>query len=618
MNLLREAFRRGLMPPPALTVSQWADKFRVLSPESSAEPGRWNTDRAPFQRFIMDAINDPAVQSVVFMSSAQVGKTEILLNVIGYGIDMDPSPMMLIQPTLTMAEAFSKDRVGPMFRDTPALKKRTTDSSRVMSNTILHKAFPGGHLTLAGANSPASLASRPIRRVFADEIDRWDISIGDEGNPLALARKRANNFWNRQFFAVSTPKIKGLSLIEREYEASDQRRFFLACPHCTHRHILEWKHVKWTAADPETAHLVCPECGCEIDESGRQAMLLDPEPRAGAPFTGIAGFHVWEAYSPWRRLGDIVADFLEAKKTPDTLQVFVNTTLGETWEETGEKVEISTLVARREPFTAAVPTGACCLTMGVDVQDDRLEALVVGWGPGEESWMVDARVIHGDPQRPEPWAELDELLASTYLHEGGARLQILSTCIDTAGHRTQYVYDYVSTRMHQRVFAIIGRDGSDRPIVSAPAQKRSGKDPRKVPLFTIGVDTCKGLVASRLKIVSPGVGYIHLPLPHQAKDGEHRFGYTEEHIAQLTAEKLVTKHKGGVPYRVWVQTRARNEQSDLVNYAIGALRLARPDLPALAARLNQSSKPVEPPTRPEPKPAWISKPRSGGWLKGRR
>lgn len=617
MSNLKRAFHKALKPPPRLTVSQWADQFRMLSPESSAEPGRWRTDRAPYQRAIMDAVTDPDVHTVVWMSSSQVGKTEVLLNMLGFTIDLDPGPVLLVQPTLEMAEAFSKDRLDPMLRDTPVLQDKIRSARKDASNTIRHKSYPGGQITLAGSNSAAGLASRPIRIVLADEIDRWEFSVGEEGDPLALAEKRTTTFWNAKHIEVSTPTVKGASRIEARFEESDQRRCYLACPHCGHRHVLTWERVKWDTDAPDTARLVCPECGAEISEAERQAMLRDPEWRASAPFHGIAGFHIWEAYSPWRRLADIVADFLEAKKAPDTLQVFVNTSLGQTWEPRDEQVDTSSLVARREPFPAQVPAGACVLTASVDTQDDRLEALVMGWGPGEESWVIDQRVIPGDPQRTEPWQALDELLAETFTHESGARLQISATCVDTAGHRTQYAYDFVSKRMHQRVYAIIGRDGSDRPIVSAPSQKRSGKDPRKVPLFTVGVDTCKGLIASRLKITERGTGFLHLPLPHDTKDGEYRYGVDEEFLAQLTAEKLITKHRGGVPHRIWIKTRPRNEALDLMVYAIAALRLLRPDLPALAGKLDPTKKP--PPVEPAPqKPRWIAPRKPGGWLKGRR
>jgi phage terminase large subunit GpA-like protein len=263
MIALEQAFYRALAPPPNVTVSQWADEFRVLSPEASAEPGRWDTTRAPYQRGIMDAIHDPLIQTVVVMSSAQIGKTEILCNILGYCIDVDPGPILVVQPTLEMAEAFSKDRLDPMLRDTPVLRGKVSDArTRDASNTIRHKTFPGGHITLAGANSPASLASRPIRLLLYDELDRGEVTA--EGDPLALAEKRTTTFWNRKHIIVSTPGIKGISRIEAKFAESDQRYSFVACPHCGFRHRLEWQHVHWDSdpePDPETAHLAALNAG---------------------------------------------------------------------------------------------------------------------------------------------------------------------------------------------------------------------------------------------------------------------------------------------------------------------------------------------------------------------
>lgn len=589
----QQAFLRALSPPPTLKVSEWADQFRMLSPEASAEPGRWDTSRAPYQRAIMDAVNDPLVDTIVVMSSAQVGKTEILCNVVGYHIDLDPAPILFIQPTLEMAEAFSKDRIVPMLRDSPSLRSKVSLNSRDNSNTIRHKTFAGGHLTLAGSNSPAGLASRPIRIVLADEVDRWEVS--DEGDPLALAKKRTTTFWNRKHLVVSTPTLKGFSRIEAKYEESDQRRCFVPCPHCEHRHVLEWKHVRWIDDNPYTAHLVCPHCGCEIDEGARAQMLKHPEWRATATFRGIAGFHIWEAYSPWRRLAEIVADFREAKKKPDTLQVWVNTSLGETWEEKGEQPPEDVLLARREPYDAQVPAGACCLTMSIDTQDDRLEALIIGWGVGEEAWIIEHHTLPGDPQRPEPWLAADELLTAGYTHASGVRLYIEATCVDTAGHRTNFAYDYVAKRQAQRVYGIIGRSGPNMPIVSAPSQKRTGRDARKFPLYTVGVDACKGLIHSRLKVTDAGPGYIHLPLPHQPPGAAFMPGLNEEHIAQLASEKLVVRHKSGVPVQVWQKTRTRNELFDLFVYGIAALRLRKPNLAEMAARLDPSNPKMPPP-----------------------
>jgi phage terminase large subunit GpA-like protein len=610
--IVRQAFLSALEPPPSLTVSEWADAYRMLSAEASAEPGRWSTARAPYQRAIMDAFNDPLVETIVVMSSSQVGKSEQILNILGYQVDLDPAPILVVQPTLAMAEAFSKDRLATMIRDTPALRAKFRLAKRDAANTVFHKTFSGGHITLAGSNSPASLASRPVRMVLGDEVDRWEVT--SEGDPLALARKRAVTFWNRKYVWVSTPTIKNLSRIERLFLTSDQRRCFLPCPHCHERFVLEWRHVRWDTGQPETAHLVCPTCGCLIDEAGRAQMLRDPEWRATAPFHGVAGFAIWEAYSPWRRLSDIALDFLEAEKAADTLQVWVNTSLGQTWEERDDdETPKSLLIARREEFAAEVPAGACYLTAGVDVQDDRLEVLVIGWGPGEESWVVDARVLPGDPQLAEPWEALDEVLTNPYQHESGAQLHVAATCIDTGGHRTQFAYDYAKKHQHQAVYAVKGRAGSGEPIVSAPVKKRSGRDPRKVPLYIVGVDGVKALIYSRLKTTKKGVGYIHLPLEHDVAEG--RFGVDEEFIEQLLAERLVTKHRAGVPTRTWVPVRPRNEALDMFVYAIAALRLQRPNLVELAARMK--APPTPPPALPPPGPAqqpWIT-PRPG-WLRG--
>lgn len=584
-------------PPPELTVSEWADRERRLPPESSAEPGQWRTDRAEYQRGIMDAAHDPSAETIVFMKSSQVGWTEILLNILGFTVDQDPGPVLLVEPTLDLAGAISKDRLGPTFRDTPALRDkvgvlRTRDGRQ----TTLHMTFEGGTLTLAGANSPASLASRPIRLLLADEVDRYERSAGEEGDPLGLAIKRTANFWNRKIFIGSTPTVKGASRIEAWYELSDQRRYFVPCPRCGALHTFEWAQVRWQDRDPLTAHLVCPVCDGRIEDRERAAMVRAGQWRPTAPFRGIAGFFIWEAFSPWRHLSQIVGDFLRAREQGvEAMRVWVNTSLGQSWEDAGEKIEPHVLLARREPFGPVVPAGVCCLTLGVDVQDDRLELQVIGWGPGEEAWPVEVRTIPGDPQRPEPWAALDELLAQPWPHASGARLMILATAIDSAGHRTNFVYSYVATRAHLRVYATIGRDGADRPLVSAPSQKRSGKDPRPVPLYTLGVDGAKGLLTSRLRVTAPGPGYVHLP--------SDRPGFDEEYVAQLTAEKLVTRYKFGVASRHWVQMRPRNEALDTFCLNIGALRLLNPKLDLMAERVRTAAAALTAPPSTPPPPA---------------
>ena len=320
----------------------------------------------------MDAFSDHDVSEVVIMSSAQVGKTEFLNNVLGYHVHQDPSPILLLQPTLEMAETYSKDRLAPMIRDTPALNELIKDPrARDSGNTLLKKNFPGGFLAMAGSNSPSSLASRPCRIVLCDEVDRYPASAGTEGDPVNLARKRTATFLNRKICLTSTPTEKGKSRIEIAYEASDKRRYAVPCPHCDEMQPLDWSNVKWDKDKPETAHYVCRECGCVIDHKEKVKMLKGGEWVAGAPFKGVAGFHLSELYSPWRTWAEVAIDFLQAKQQPELLKTWVNTSLGETWEESGEKADPDILYSRREEYTDP-PEDVLLVVASVDTQDDRL------------------------------------------------------------------------------------------------------------------------------------------------------------------------------------------------------------------------------------------------------
>ena len=568
-------------PPPVQTVSQWADSKRKLSREASAEPGQWNTDRAPYQRGIHDALNDPRIETLVMMSSAQVGKTEWLLNIIGYYMDYDPSPMLLLQPTLQMAEAFSKDRLAPMLRDTPALKGCVKEArARDSGNTLLHKTFPGGHITMAGANSPASLASRPVRIFLADEVDRYPISAGTEGDPLLLGGKRTTTFFNRKKIYTSTPTIKDASRIEDAYEKSDKRKYYIPCSHCGEKDTLKWANVKWDKdADgvhmPETAFMICEHCGGMHQDHNKVRRMLDGgEWIASKPLVRTAGFHLNELYSPWKKWSEVVQDFLDAKGDTEQMKTWTNTSLGETFEEAGDQIEGDSLYLRREIYKAIVPQKAVVLTMGVDIQEDRIEVEIIGWGSGEQSWNVDYRIFTGDVTQPEVWNELAEMFSYEFEHESGNILTIASTCIDS-GYQTQLVYDFVYKHRSRRVFAVKGKEGGGRPIVSQSIAKKGKSSKRKVDLYIIGVDDAKTLLSGRLKLTDKGAGYCHFPM-----------GRDEEYFEQLTAEKMVTKFKRGFPYREWVKTRTRNEATDCRIYGHAALKLLNPNWQALTERLD--------------------------------
>lgn len=533
----------------------------------------------------MDSMAEDGIHTVVIMSSAQVGKSEIMLNACGYFMDKDPAPMLLLQPTLQMAEAFSKDRVAPMVRDTPVLASLVKDpKSRDSSNTLLHKKFPGGHLTLCGANSPASLASRPVRIVLGDEIDRYPISAGTEGDPLQLAQKRTTTFHNRLTVMASTPTVKGASRIEMAFESSDQRHFYVPCPHCGTMQPLVWDGLQfgtngegdWDGTDP---WYECESCHDAIEEIHKNQLIKSGQWIAEGHAPGIAGFHLNELYSPWRRWAEIVADFAAAQQDTELRRVFVNTSLGLPYEDDGDGVEVSSLMARLEDYRAEVPKGAVCLVAGVDTQDDRLEVSVVGVGAKEEKWLIEHRILYGDPGSNSVWSMLDEVISEgEYQHESGARLRVAATCIDSGGHHTQSVYNYCRTRKTRRIFPIKGVGGFGRSAVSAPSKRRSGRDRISVDLWTLGVDEIKTSIYSRLGVKNPGPGYVHFP---------NRDDFGEEYFKQLAAEKMVTRYRKGVPFREWIQVRKRNEALDCMVYAHAAMVLLNPRIDVLAKRLGE-------------------------------
>lgn len=583
----------NLKPPPVLTVSEWADTYRRLSSEASSEPGAWITARAEYQRGIMDAISDEVVEGVVVMSSAQVGKTEIVNNVVGFHIAQDPAPLLIVMPTLEMGEAWSKDRLAPMLRDTPALSGKVKDPrARDSGNTLLHKQFPGGHLTICGANSPSSLASRPIRVVLCDEVDRYPPSAGAEGDPVALAKKRSATFWNRKLILTSTPTLKGHSRIERAYEASDRRRFWVPCPHCDETQVLMWANVKWPPNEPNRAAYHCVSCGTEWSDVERWAAIRRGAWRPEGPFQGVAGFWLNELYSPWTRVADIATTFVEAKKSPETLRAFVNTSLGETWEEQGEGIDGGGLVERAEEWTD-VPGGVLVLTAGVDVQADRLEVEIVGWGRDEESWSLEHVRLFGDPSAPAVWSDLDRLLLQNWTREDGVALPVTAVCVDS-GYATQAVYSYCAGRYRRRVYCIKGMAGPGRPIWPKKSTK-AGQG--KVNLFTIGVDAAKDATYARLRITRPGPGFCHFP-----KDRD------PDWFGQLTAEQVVVKYSKGFPTRVWEKKPgARNEALDCRVYAYTALQ----SLSVVWSRFKDAAKPaaLPPAVRPEATRTVASQPR---------
>ncbi len=610
-DVYEAAYRAGWRPEPRLTVSEWADDHRVLGNRSGHAAVHWHTDTTPYLREITDALGprSPA-RRIVFMKGSQLGGTEAGNNWLGYVMHHAPGPILVLRPTVDEARRFSRQRLDPMIATTPVLRDLVREArSRDGGNSLLIKEFPGGVLFLTGSNSATGVKSMPIRWLFCDEIDEYPGDVDGQGDPIALAEKRTTGplYSRRKVFLVSTPTIKGLSRIEREFLASDQRRYFVPCPHCGHFDWMRWENIRWQDSDPKTAALVCVSCGVLIEERFKTKMLGEGEWRPTAKAGGeTIGFHLSSLYSPlgWLPWSAAVAEFLEAKENPLRLKNWINSVLGESWEERGDSVEPVGLLARAKRYDAEVPAGIGVLVASVDVQGDRLECAVKGYGAAEESWLVAFCQFHGDPGRDQVWLDLDRFLRTEFTHESGQKVPISCVAIDSGGHHSEQVYRFCRARIERRVFAVRGGAERGKPLVGRP----SDHNRYRAKLFTLCVDTGKEIVYSRLRIAAPGPGYCHLP---EWIDGEY--------VAQLTAEKAIrkwVKNRGTV--REWIKTRDRNEALDLEVYCLAALYILGPtfvkSLPERAAALAHRHE-VQPAAAPEP-PAPMPRPR--GWIDGWR
>lgn len=588
MVALDRAFKTShkmFLPPDPLSLSEWSDRYAYIPKESSASPGKFHTSTLEYQRGIMDAITDADTETVVLMLAAQSGKTQsCILNSIGYYSHWEPSPILCVQPSLAEAEKFSKNRVAKMIRDTPVLRDLfPSPRSRDSGNTLLNKEFPGGVLVLVGANAPVGLRGLPARIILMDEVDGYEESAGTEGDPVDLAKKRSTKFWNRKIVLISTPHIKYLSRIERAYDSSDKRRFFVPCPQCGEMQTLEWKRLKWKSEDPVANvrprvvdwYYVCVN-GCEIRERSKHEMIRQGLWRATAKSHDgkTAGFHLNALYGVVDWL-DLIREWLEAQTSLERMKVFVNTNLAETWEIRGTGANTSELEKRKEDFHDKLPSGVLWLTAGVDTQDNRLECTVYGWGLDDERWAIEHKVFPGDPALPDsdpasPWAALRAYLLEEWEHALGVTMRIGAVLIDSGGHHTERVYEFTRKHEARRWHAIVGRAGMGRPLLSSGS--RVG--PYKTLLYTVGVDTAKEDVFTSFRVTRPGASCCHFSDT-----------LTTEYFRQVTAEKLVKTTHNFVTTMKWEKTSERNEALDCAVYARAAVSVRRPNFRKLAKSL---------------------------------
>lgn len=563
-------------PPRRRTVSQWADENRILVSDSSSEAGRWRTDRAPYQREIMDAFTDPKIYEIDVMASAQVGKSEIQLNMIGEAVDEDPGPMMYVQPTKEMAEDYSKRRIAPMISACPTLREKFyAAKGKDSNNTISMKLFPGGSLAIIGANSPTDLASKPIRYLLCDEIDRFPDSAGTEGDPIALAERRTETFrHNRKIVKCSTPTIKGKSKIEKAFMKGTQEEWRTECPHCRSFSFIRFDDIRFDREEfrdedgkkdwiVTNARWRCPVCQREIPEAEAKrlpAKWFARNPKALA--NGIRSFRLSAFMSPWSDWRDIALSFLHAKDDPQLLQVCHNTMLGESWELRENNSEPQQLYGRREHYNAQVPTGVLVMTMGVDTQDNRLEYEIVGWDRDEQSWGIQRGIIPGRPDAPGVWEEIDNLLEQEWEMANGMTLRISATFVDSGGHFTSDVYRQCARREMRRVFAIKGEPGEGKAYVRLMKKE---KDAPKGTRFMIAVDSGKEAILYGAGVEEPGARFMHFPV------GDDR-GYDLEFFRGLLSEKQMLVRRRGQNVITWEKVHERNEPLDCRNYARAAYK----------------------------------------------
>jgi phage terminase large subunit GpA-like protein len=624
LEVVAKAAAEALAPERDLTVSQWADEHRYLSKKASGEGGPWRTERTPYLKAIMDELSasSPA-QRIVFMKGAQIGATESGLNWIGYTIQISPAPMLSVQPTVDGAKRYSKQRLAPMIEESETLRLLVSDArERDSGNTILMKEFPGGLLVMTGANSAVGLRSMPARYVFLDEVDGYPGDVDEEGDPVALAEARTRNFQRRKIYMVSTPTIAGRSRIEKEFSKSDQRRFFLPCPECDHFQTLQFKNLKWDKGDPKSARYVCEECGCLLGNEHKTEMLRRGEWRATAEGDGTIGFHLSSLYSPvgWLSWVDIAKRWEAAQGDPDLLKAFINTVLGEVWQARGDAPEWDQVYRQREQYRAGnVPRGALILFGGVDVQKDRLEVGVWGFGRDRHRWLIEHRVLPGPTNRPEVWADLAAMFNETWRHESGAEMSVRDWGIDSGAFSPDVGAFVRAQQGRGNVFAVDGVDsyiGAFLGIGAMDLTVNGKKIKRGLKTLKIGVSYCKQEIVGQLALNKPEgdapypPGFVHLPAD-----------VTEDHVKQLTSESLVTKMVKGRTKREWqIIEGRRNEVLDCANYARGLAGRRRwdqwrePVFQELEALL------VPPPTEPKPptpRPLNIAPQPAGGFINAR-
>ncbi len=585
-------------PPSDESVSEWADHNRIIVGKSAPEPGPWHTDRAPYQKEIMDSFSDCGIRDIALMCCAQAGKTDMAINMMGYVIDLHPAPCLFVMPRDEDIESFSKERLTPNIEATPVLSKKVYGGK---DSTITYKSFAGGFIAMAGANSPAGLKSRPIQDLFMDEVDGYPPSAGVEGDPVSLARKRTQNFAFAKRVLTSTPTIKKTSRIYKEFLRGTQEEWEHQCVHCGEYNRIVFDDIRFEKTETldvngrkeyevESAVWRCPHCkGIMQEHEVKRAPAKWVAYNAKALQRGYRSFHLTAFSSPWSNWKDECKKFLDAKDDPEMLKTFYNLELGLPFERKETTTMPEQLYARREHYNAEVPNGVLVITIGVDTQDDRFEYEVKGWGRDEESWGIQYGVIPGRPDDESTWELLDDVINREWRMENGKTMKALATFVDAGGHYYDPVTEHCAKRRSRRVYPIRG-DNKD----TGPLMHRASKTKNGLRVYFLNVYVGKRAVLYNAGINAPGPRYMHFP------DNEDA-GYDERYFKGLMSETVELVKQRGVYVEKWVKIVERNEPLDCNNYSRCAFKSIKVDLDAWESRLygEMKIKPADTSGRPK-------------------
>jgi phage terminase large subunit GpA-like protein len=569
---IRGEFFAALRPPRKLALSEWLESNVRLPSTVAAQPGRirlW-----PHQKMIADSIGDPAVERVSVLKSARVGYSQLLVGAIGHFALNDPAPVLCVLPADADCRHMMTASIEPTFAASPALRDALTEDS-TGRDTMLSRAFPGGSLALVSARSPRNLRARTARVLILDEVDGFEASSGDEGDPVSLAIKRTMTYIDRKIVMGSTPVDAETSRICAAYAESDQRVCECQCPSCGDRHEIRWADIHWPEGQPEAAFWACPTCGGVVEESGKAAFVAAGKWRATRPdVKGHHGYRLSALIStlPNAAWGRLAAEFLIAKRSPDTLKPFVNTVLGEAWRDDSEGLDDADLISRVEPINLdSIPHEVLALTAGVDVQGDRLEMVTLGWTADGAALVLAHEIAWGNPLDPTVWIELDDLLLRRFPHPQGGTLTFDAVLIDSGdGGTTDAVYAFCRPRIGRKVFALKGMGGFNRPAVTVSVQK-SG-----IRLQVVGVDAVKAQIIARAP--TPMMRYSD-------SLGADWFG-------QFTAERIQVRYSRGVPVKQFVRISGRRAEAlDCVTYAFAARQVFHLDPERRVADLASAAAP---------------------------